>query len=290
MMLVPTRHATNETKRLLDNVVLPAGQAGETDLKLALDQIFQHPNVGPFICRRLIQRLVTGNPSPGYVFRTARVFDDNGQGVRGDLQAVVRAILTDHEARSGAVAGTMSFGHQREPVLRVTALMRAFKAFSNTNTWNMGTTGSSSLQQTPLRADTVFNFYEPDYAFPGPIAAYGLVSPEFQITSESTAITAANYVRTGIYNSSGVAGDSSRGFNNDIELDFTHEVSLATNVTALVNHLDLLLMAGRMPADMRSTVSSYLGTVTATNYTGQLRRVQAAVHLISTSSQCVIQP
>jgi hypothetical protein len=140
MVLVPTHHDLN-SKQLLDNVVLPAGLGAATnstltnfdyycsqDLEMALDNIFYHPNVGPFICRQLIQRLVTSNPSQGYLFRVVQAFNDNGAGVRGDLQAVINAILLDYEARSTNMLSVPTFGKQREPLLRVTAAARAFAA------------------------------------------------------------------------------------------------------------------------------------------------------------------
>lgn len=140
MVLVPTRHDLN-TKRMLDNVVLPQAWGSQADssstnfdnycsqdLELALDSIFNHQNVGPFICRQLIQRLVTSSPSPGYLYRVVQAFNDNGAGVRGDMQAVLKAILLDYEARSPVAVAAANFGKQREPLLRVTATARAFPA------------------------------------------------------------------------------------------------------------------------------------------------------------------
>jgi hypothetical protein len=138
MVLVPNQHDLN-TKLLLDNVVLPQAWGSQADssspnfdtycsqdLELALDSIFNNQNVGPFVCRQLIQRLVTSHPSPGYLYRVVQAFNDNGSGVRGDLQEVIKAILLDYEARSPVALGSASFGKQREPLLRVTAVARAF--------------------------------------------------------------------------------------------------------------------------------------------------------------------
>lgn len=237
MTLVSNRHDTVNEKLLLDNVVLPAGQDGGTDLHAALELIFQHPNFGPFLCRQLIQRLVTSNPSPGYIYRVARVFDDNSSGERGDLGAVVRAILLDYEARSTDLLDRQGYGHQREPVLRTTAAMRAFNPVSVSGNWTLGTT-DSDLAQTPLRSPTVFNFFELDYVRPGDIAAAGLCAPEFQITSETSTINSHNFFRGGIYNTS--------GFKNDVRLDLTFETGLAGAAAALVEHLNQKLMAGQM--------------------------------------------
>src|SRR5205085_9623127 len=128
MINIASHHQT-DAKTILNGVFIPANQSAAQDLKMMLDTIFNHPNVGPFICRQLIQRLVTSNPSPGYVYRVASVFNDNGQGVRGDLKAVVRAILMDYDARVG-FAAAQGAGHEREPVIRLTNLLRAFNATS----------------------------------------------------------------------------------------------------------------------------------------------------------------
>src|SRR5437764_3749180 len=124
MVNVPSHHSS-DAKYILNGVVIPLGQTANQDLQIALDTIFNHPNVGPFFCRQLIQRLVTSNPGPGYIYRVASVFNDNGQGIRGDLQAVVRAILMDYDARGYANSG-QGAGHLREPVIRATNLLTAF--------------------------------------------------------------------------------------------------------------------------------------------------------------------
>ena len=187
----PAHHDTLTPKRLLNNVVLPAGQTQAQDLAGALDSIFLHPNVGPFIGRQLIQRLVTSNPSPAYVYRVAQAFADNGQGVRGDLKAVIRAILLDYEARAATLPTGTFYGHQREPTLRLANLYRAFGASAASGKYAVGNQ-TNTLGQTPLYAPSVFNFYSPDYTRRGAIAEAGLVAPEFQITTTSQAITSAN--------------------------------------------------------------------------------------------------
>ncbi|HEX8490811.1 MAG TPA: DUF1800 family protein, partial [Chthoniobacterales bacterium] len=195
MVNVPARHST-DAKTILDGVMLPANQSAEQDLKTTLDTVFNHPNVGPFICRQLIQRLVTGNPSPGYLYRVASVFNDNGQGVRGDLQAVVRAILMDYDAR-GSAKTTQGAGHMREPVIRLTNLLRAFNASSPDGKFSVRN-ANANLGQEAMHSPTVFNFFTPDYSAPGAIAEAGLKSPEFEITNETTVVTVANFLRTGI--------------------------------------------------------------------------------------------
>ncbi|CAN5611676.1 hypothetical protein BH20VER1_BH20VER1_09000 [soil metagenome] len=275
MMNVPAFHET-AAKTILDGVVIPANQTAAQDLDLALDTIFHHPNVGPFICRQLIQRLVTSNPSPGYVHRVASVFNNNGAGVRGDLRAVVRAILMDYDAR-GAVRTEQGYGHLREPIVRVTHLLRAFSASTPTGTFTI--TGAGNLGQTPLRSPTVFNFFSPDYQAPGPIAAARLKSPEFEITTETTVVTIANFLRTAI--NAGIGPVENR-----TTLDLTYERSIAGNPAQLVDHLDRLLMNGAMSAAMRAIV---VGAVEQTAASNPTERVRTAIYLIVNSPEYVIQ-
>ncbi len=280
MTLVNSHHDTANEKLLLDNVVLPAGQAGAQDLQDALDVIFNHPNTGPFICRQLIQRLVTVNPSPGYLYRVTSVFNDNGAGVRGDLQAVVRAILTDYEARSTATLNNQGTGHLREPLLRTTAVLRAFYGTSVSTNYALNNT-DNQLAQTPLRATTVFNFFEPDYIHPGEIALAGLFAPEFQITSETTVIQYMNFQRDGVYRNNGYKGE--------LKLDLTYEQSLATSPTALVDHFNTLLLAGNMSGALRSYLITQVAALPGGTSAELLERGRTAVHLIITSPEFCVQ-
>ncbi len=275
MISVQSRHET-AAKTILDGVVIPANQPAPKDLDDALDTIFTHPNVGPFIAQQLIQRLVTSNPSPGYVYRVASIFNNNGQGVRGDLRAVVRAILVDYDAR-GALRTEQGYGHLREPVLRVTGLLRAFEASTPTGKYSI--TGLSALGQIPLRAPSVFNFFSPDYQAPGPIAVAHLKSPEFQITTETTVVTIANYLRNAINTGLGAA-------ENRTTLNLSYENSIAGNSAQLVDHLDVLLMSSAMTPEMRTIVVNTVNRIAATNPT---ERVRTAIYLIVTSPEYVIQ-
>ena len=292
MTCIPTYHENrlmagqSYSKLLLNGVTLPANRTGEQDLKDALDNIFNHPNTGPFTCRQLIQRFVTSSPSPGYIYRVARVFDGYRQGdvdgapsaLRGDLGAVVKAILTDYEARSTTLINNPGYGKLKEPLLRNTAVIRAFDPVSTSGHWRIGAT-DAALAQTPMRAPTVFNFFEPNYVKPGEIAEAGLVSPEFQITSETTAISSANFVRDGIYN-----GWQS-GY-RDIRINLTAEKALSSNPSAMVDRIALLLMAGNLPPAMKTIVVNHVNTIGPADPTG---RARAAVHLIATSPQCCTQ-
>ena len=285
MLAFPDHHDTGQ-KRVLDNVVLPAGQTQSQDLKDALDIIFNHPNVGPFISRELIQRLVTSNPSPAYVYRVAKVFKDNGQGGRGDLKAVVRAILLDYEARNQTAPTTNTFGHEREPVVRYANLQRAFHASAANGIYDIPWP-QDSLGQLALDSPTVFNFFEPSYAQPGPIAASGLVSPEFQITTDTTVVTSINYLRSLIYT------NADPNYPGNIVLNWTPaQLALADTPSALVDSLNALLMSGQMPDAMRTTIINRVGQLSATSpnvATARLNRARAAAYLIIASPQFNIE-
>jgi uncharacterized protein (DUF1800 family) len=247
---------------------------------MTLDTIFNHPNVGPFISRRLIQRLVTSNPSPGHIYRVASVFNDNGQGVRGDLQAVVRAILMDYDARGPALA-TQGAGHQREPIIRLTNLLRAFSASSSNGTFSIRNPVSptdTSLAQEPMSSPTVFNFFSPDYQAPGAVAQAGLYSPEFQLATEVVVATVANYMNRAIYTSLGPT-------TNKITLNISIEQTLAKNPSDLVDHLNYVLMAGNMSPAMYATLVNAVTSIPASN---PKERVRTAIYLVVNSPEFVI--
>jgi uncharacterized protein (DUF1800 family) len=215
------------------------------DLKIALDTLFNHPNVGPFTAKQLIQRLVTSNPSPAYVARVAAAFNDSG-GKRGDMKAVWRAILLDAEART-AGTGTAD-GKVREPVVRLANFMRAFNARSTSGRFEgIGNTDdpATRLNQTPMFAPTVFNYYRPGYVPSSkPIADAGLVAPEFQIVHDVSVAGYMNYMR----------GLVTINTTRDIQQDYTAELALATTPADLVERMNLLLFYGQMPDALRSTL------------------------------------
>jgi uncharacterized protein (DUF1800 family) len=194
------------TTQPTDPVTIPANatQTAATataELNFTLDNIFNHPNTGPFVCKQLIQRLVTSNPSPGYVYRVAKAFADDGTSahVRGNMKAVITAILTDYEARSPAIIATdQAEGHMREPLIRIADILRPLHAFSNIGKWKIGST-NNALNQTIYRSPTVFNFFPPDFSQPGPLQSAGDASPEFAIIYQTTISNAQNMIYTGIY-------------------------------------------------------------------------------------------
>jgi uncharacterized protein (DUF1800 family) len=275
MINIATHHET-AAKTILNGVVVPANQTAAQDLKLALDTIFNHPNVGPFICRQLIQRLVTSNPSPGYVYRVVSVFNDNGQGVRGDLKAVIRAILMDYDARVGFVTA-QGAGHEREPVVRVTNLLRAFNATSPSGKYSVRN-AYANLAEEAMHSPTVFNFFGPEYSAPGAIATAGLKSPEFEITTDTTVISATNFLRTGIYTGLGPSSDR-------ITLNLAAEQTRAADPAGLVDHLSALLMAGGMSSNMRNIMINAVTQIPSTN---PLERVRTAIYLVVNSPEFVV--
>ncbi len=275
----PQFHSTSE-KRFLGTVV-PAGTSGTDSLKRALDALFKHPNTGPFIGRQLIQRFVTSNPSPAYVARVARAFANNGAGVRGDMRAVMRAVLLDAEARDEARAGTADWGKLREPMVRFGTWMRAFDAKApngHYSIWNLEDP-VSSIGQNPLRAPSVFNWFRPGYAPPGDVLNRGLVAPEFQITHETTVTGYANFIVGVVPNGFGW-GDS------NIRANYSNELALAGNPPALLDRLNLLLLAGRMSSTTRSTILTAVNAVPAANTT---QRVHTAVALTMLSPDFIAQ-
>jgi uncharacterized protein (DUF1800 family) len=278
MMLYPAQH-DDGPKTIVGGVKIPAKAGGTADLRMALDALFDHPNVGPFISRRLIQRLVTSNPSPGYVYRVSEVFARNSQGERGDLGAVIRAILLDWEARSPDVANDFGFGKMKEPLLRVTALLRAFDAASATGRFNY-TNPENALGQAALRSPTVFNFFEPSYVLPGPLAAAGLFAPECQILNQSTAISIPNQLRNFIY-ANAKPGDSA------LALKLDPLLPLAQSPDDLVNYFNLVFCAGTLTDHSRGIVVDAL--MRQPSGSSDLDRVRTALDLVITSPMAAVQ-
>lgn len=289
MQSYPKFHSTSEKKFL--GVSVPAQASPEASLKTALDTLFNHPNVGPFIGKQLIQRLVSSNPSPQYVARVAAAFANNGQGVRGDMKAVIRAILLDPEARSDASAvNNPNTGKLREPVLRLANWMRAFNAQSASGRFLLGNLDDplSSLGQTPMRSPSVFNFYRPGYVPPNSsTAAAGLVAPEMQITGETSVVGYLNFMRNAISNGTGASAD--------IKADYTAEIALADTPDKLVDRIDLLLMANQMPATLRNQIIAAVNSVAlpandpAKAATARKNRANLAIFLAMAAPEYLVQ-
>lgn len=272
-----TRHSTSSKSFL--GMTLPGSLDGPGELKTTLDTLFKHPNVAPFFCRQLIQRLVTSNPSAAYVQRVAQVFVANSVGVRGDMKSVIRAILQDSEARS--VATAPAGGKLREPMLRFVQWARSFKANSTSGNWNLGNTLDPDyrLAQSPMRSPTVFNFFRPGYVPPGNVlSSPNLVAPELQITNESTVVGYANFMQS-------VIGG---GF-SDLVPDYSAELALVQTSAALVNHLNLVLAAGQVSSANLNTIVAALDTIKLSSDAAKLNRVKAAIMLIMCAPEYLVQ-
>lgn len=279
MVLTAANHSTS-VKQFL-GVTIAAGTPGATALQTALDTIAAHPNVGPFIGRQLIQRLVASNPSPAYIARVSAVFANNGAGVRGDLRAVIKAILLDDEARRAPLAGDTTRGKLREPVVRFIQWARTFGLASPTGLWNIGNVSdpSTRLGQSPLRSPSVFNFFRPGYVPPNSaLGTLNLNAPEFQITNESTVVGWANWAQTFVQ--SGVG---------ETRPDYTAELALATDATALVKRVSLLLSGDTLSAATLATIGTAVGSISATTDAGKLNRVYAAIHLVLCAPEYLVQ-
>jgi len=290
MQFYPAFHSTAE-KRFLGQTI-SGTSSGQADVKLALDTLFNHPNTGPFFSRQLIQRLVTSNPSPAYVGRVAAAFANNGKGVRGDMRAVVRAVLLDPDALAPA-GSALRTGKLREPVLRLANWMRAFDARAPSNNYRIYYLDDplSGLGQSPLNAPSVFNFYRPSYVPPNSaIASAGLVAPEMQITSEPSVTGYLNFMQDVINVGAGEA--------REIKPDYAKEISLSTDPNALVDRIDLLLLNGAMSSRLRGQIVNAVNGValpaaTKTNTTqvasAKANRVKLAIFLAMASSEYLVQ-
>jgi uncharacterized protein (DUF1800 family) len=292
MIPYPTFHSTGAKTFLGATIAASATSNPSGDLKVALDTLFNHPNVGPFIGKQLIQRLVTSNPSPAYVARVTAVFNDNGKGVRGDMAAVVRAILLDSEARSAAAADDPNFGKVREPLVRMTNWARAFGATSTSGEFTIGTTSANtSLSQTALTAPSVFNFYRPGYSPPNSrVGNAGLLAPEFQIVDEVTVAGYLNTMQTTIDQGAGLTVNGAR----DIRSAYAAETAIADDPTALVDRMNFLLMSGRMSATLRGRIIDAVSAINlpasgATRTTALLNRSKLAAYMTMASAEYLVQ-
>ena len=267
-------------KTLLSGVTLSAGQGTNTDLNDAIDNIFHDPNVGPFISKQLIQHLVTGNPSPAYVARVASVFN-GGSTPRGDLKAVVRAILLDPEAR-GDVKTESNYGRLRHPAQLIANILRAFHARSAdgmTTSDGYLNPQAVAMGMDVFRPPSVFSYFSPATVVPG---TAGVRGPEFGLFSTSTSLRRLNFVNTMVFSRINVSTNAPSG----TSLDFTPMLPLAATPPDLVDALDDLLMHGSMTDDMRLAIVQAVSAVAPTN---ALKRVRTAVYLVLTSSQYQVE-
>ncbi len=280
-------------KTLLNGVTLPArtasdpdkGTAGLADLHAAIDCLFNHPNTAPFVSKQLIQKLVTSNPTPAYVGRVAAKFVNNGSGVRGDLKAVVRAILMDPEARDPQLTGLVTSGKLKEPYLRTANLARAVGARAANGLYEMQHLEEIHFQQ-PLSSPSVFNFFKPGYSPAGPVSEAGLVAPEFQILNAVTALSLPNYFLNSLQNGFNRWGSSNpRAI---VRPQLAAELALVNDVPALLRRLDLLLTGGTLPKEQHQVIREAVEQIDSDIWQWKQERVRMAIYLIVSSPEFAI--
>jgi len=302
MVLNASRHSTLRSEFL--GAVVEAGTDGKTALKTALDTLFNHSNVGPFFSRQMIQRLVCSDPTPAYVARVATVFNNNGNGVRGDLAAVFKAILLDSEATSAAGLTSTTFGKLREPMVRTAQWARTFKATSQKGTWKIGNPNYSAvdaLGQSPLQAPSVFNFFRPGYVPPSTaMAVTKSTAPEFQLANESTTASYINYLQNFLYQGMWVRApelitspDTATSTDGpDIVPDYSAELALVGNPSALITRLNLLLCAGQLSTETVTMMVGALSYDTSTSKSSNNAKrsyVAKAIMFVMCCSEYLVQ-
>ncbi len=287
-------------KYLLNGQVVPAGQTTLKDINDAIDNLFAHPNVGPFIGKLLIQRLVKSNPSPAYVSRVAAKFNDNGEGVRGDMQAVIRAILTDSEALDCSWIEDPFSGKLKEPLLRYTQALRAFNVYNESGRlWNWGYGFDEAVSQGILASPSVFNFYLPEYQPNGPIADADLFAPEFQIHTSATSINYINLAYDWFVNDyygeiathAGATVHNAPSYElSDLDpvdhlyLDLDDEYNMAWDASALVERMNLILSGGLFSDATKASIIQAVEQVS-----DPVQRVRIALFLSFISPEYNIQ-
>jgi uncharacterized protein (DUF1800 family) len=262
---------------------VPAGQAPEQDLNDGLDNIFNHPNVGPFISRQLIQKLVTSNPSAAYVQRVAQIFNNDGTGTRGNLAAVVKAILLDTEARSAPTGSAIAIaGKMKEPLVRMTQFWRAYHGQAASGKF-LNFNPTATFGQGPLQSGSVFNFFSPFYAPPGEIANQGLVAPELQIATEyqNTVLTNVIWSQAFTRNSKANVSDP-----NAIVINIDEEFALAGDAAALVSRIADKLLAGQISTTLQTEAVAAVNRIPPAN---AAQRVAEALWLIVSSPEFALQ-
>ncbi len=274
MVQIAARHELGEKKFL--TTTIPAGTDGMVSMQLALDGIVAHPNVPPFFCKQLIQRLVTSNPSPAYVGRVVHIFKTSS----GDLKATIKAILLDDEARNSTNLANAHSGKLREPILRFTAFAKAFGVSSPSGAWLIGNTSNPAnrLGQSPLRSPSVFNFFRPGYVPPNSgFSQQNLVAPEFQITNESSVAGYINFMQLMV----------SRGL-ADVSADYTNWLPLVDDTQKLLDELNLVLAAGQLQAATITSLKTAIDTIATTTSAGKSNRLYAAITLVLASPEFIL--
>ena len=294
-------------KTLIGGLHLPArsaspgntGTATMADVTAAIDNLFNHQNVGPFICYRLIQRLVTSNPSPAYVGRVAAAFANNGSGVRGDMKAVIKAILLDSEARDPAMMSQPHWGKLREPILRCVNLARAFNATAPAGYYALDQFALAALQD-PMNSPSVFNFFLPTYSPSGPMSQQGLAGPEFQIVNAASAVSGANYFWDHTLSDLQYWGAGNSNYavrlNLDPELAMVTSGDINANVPSgaldpdpLLRRLDLVLTGGTLSPQQFQIVREAMLRISTGTWQWHRERLRMAIYLITSSAEFNVQ-
>lgn len=281
-------------KTLLNGTVLPNRSADSSathvasmlDVNAAIDNLFNHPNVGPFIGRLLIQRLVTSNPTPAYVGRVAAKFANNGSGVRGDMGAVVKAILLDSEARSYSKTTEPDFGKMREPYMTLMNMAKTFNAIPPSGNYESATYLYDFYLQEPFQSPSVFNFYSPNHRPPGELTRMGLFGPEFQILTAVTAIETQNNLLNSVENQISRWGSDP---GNELILDFSQEIPLAGDPDALIRQLSTRLTGGTLRPRSFQNIREAVLKIPDSGNNWQKDRVKMAAYLIGASAEFNIQ-
>jgi uncharacterized protein (DUF1800 family) len=298
MILTPSNHS-NLAATFLGQTI-PANTPGTAALNTALDTLFNNPNVGPFFGKQLIQRLVTSDPSPAYVARVTAAFNNNGSGVRGDMRAVLKAVLLDTEALNDVNLTSPSFGKVREPMVRLVQWGRSFPLSSTSGSWKIpDLSNTTNLSQSPLRAGSVFGFFRPGYVPPGTaLAPTKTPAPEFQIVNETTVASYVNYMQSVVRNGFAVRAPESRVQNFsaspvfDIKPDYQAELAIVSDADILVARLNLILCADQMSAATVTTIANALKATPVTassDESTKLNRIAAAVLLVMASPEYLVQ-
>lgn len=267
-------------KRLLNGVVIPANTPPEQSLDMAMDALVNHPSAAPFLAHALIQRFTTSNPSPAYIQRVAQAFANNGQGVRGDMRAVIKAILLDPEARANEATRDPNFGKLKEPFLKWGQYMRTYRVRTTQSGVNRYFLNdfiddpTYGLNQRPFGAPSVFNFYFPDFSPQGAIQGAGLVSPEFQLNTEIAAIGYTNWV------SDALRGITNNGVTFYNAFDLQEEMNLASNPAQLVDRIAMDLTAGALSANNRTAIIQAVEAVPLSATDAARDRARVAIALI----------
>lgn len=279
-------------KVMPDGSIIEIPGDGMAEIDAAIDFLFNHPNTGPFIAFRLIQRMVKSNPTPEYVARVAQAFNDNGRGVRGDMQAVLSAILLDREAWDANHYFEGAPGKLREPFIRCVHLCRALpKKADKDRYWFTGYNLRESLKQHVLASPSVFNFYLPDYQPAGDITSAGLLAPEFKLHNTSTAINYVNLIHYGIFNTLLSSWEGSWPDDPDnVYLDLEALEDICFDTESLINELDLVLTHGQLTDETRAIIHEAIDPLynnSSSEYKHYRTRLALFLLMISPDYTCV---